>query len=342
MMESGSETARVYYEDDGNLEVLKGRTIAVIGFGNQGRSQALNLRDSGAKVIVGNRGDEAGEEARGRGFEVFSIPEAAGRSDVVMMLIPDEVMPKVFSEEVAPALKTGAAIDFASGYNVGFGLIEPPDHADVFMIAPRMIGPGVRDTYLEGRGFPSFAAIHRDASGRAKDVMLALGKGLGTLKAGMLELPSMRMEAELDLFTEQAFGPAFGRVLLSAIETMTEAGYPLEAVMVELYMSGEFAYTQAKIAQVGMIEQMNYHSRTSQYGSMTRGARFMDLPVKEKMIQVLEEIRSGAFAEEWQEEMASGMEKFGNLVKLRALHPINQWEAAARKAFKSLNKESGE
>jgi ketol-acid reductoisomerase len=330
--------ATVYYEEHGDLAVLKNKTIAVIGFGNQGRAQALNLRDSGLTVIVGNRADEAGAEAEAEGFEVCEIPEAVKRGDVVMLLFPDEVMPEVFAGQIEPNLKDGACMDFASGYNIGFELIEPPEGIDVIMVAPRMIGPGVRDSYVEGSGFPSFVAVHQDASGKSKDIMLALAKGLGTLKAGALELESMRMEAELDLFTEQAFGPAFGRVLLSAIETELEAGYPVEAVMLELLMSGEFAYSIGKIVEVGMIEQMNFHSQTSQYGSMTRGARFMDMPVKEKMQQALEEIRSGAFAKEWQAEKESGMEKFNNLVKFRKLHPINEWEKKTREAFRTLKK----
>jgi len=329
--------AEVYYEEDGDLSVLKGKTIAVIGYGNQGRAQGMNLRDSGLEVVIGNRGDEAGEAAKADGFTVHDIPEAAGKGDVVMMLIPDEVMPRVFAEQIAPNLKKGATVDFASGYCVGFELIKPPQGIDLIMVAPRMIGPGVRDSFVKGTGFPSFVAVHQDATGNAESVMLALAKGLGTLKAGALLL-SMRMEAELDLFTEQAFGPAFGRVLLSAIETELDAGYPVEAVMLELLMSGEFAYSIGKIVEVGMIEQMNFHSQTSQYGSMTRGARFMDLPVKEKMEKVLEEIRSGEFTREWQEEQESGMEKFNNLVKFRKLHPINEWEKKTREAFRTLRK----
>ncbi len=334
---SEEKTATVYYEEDCDLGVLQGKTITVAGFGNQGKAQAQNLRDSGLSVIVGNRGDEAREEARQMGFEVHDIAEAVKKGDVVMMLIPDEVMPRVFAEEVAPNLKEGAALDFASGYTVGFGLLQPPETADVIMIAPRMIGPGVRDSYVDGTGFPSFVAVHNDATGKAKEKMLALAKGLGTLKAGALEL-SMSMEAELDLFTEQGFGPAFGRVLTTAIETQLEAGYPIEAIMLELYMSGEFAYTLQKMIEYGMVGQMNFHSHTSQYGSMTRGARFFDMPVKEKMQQVLEEIRSGEFTKEWQEELDSGMEKFNNLVKFRKLHPINEWEEKTRKAFKNLKK----
>lgn len=327
----------VFYEEHGDLSVLEGKTIAVIGYGNQGRAQGMNLRDSGLEVIIGNRGDDARKAAEADGFSVYDIPEAVKKGDVVMMLIPDEIMPEVFAKEIEPNLKKGAAIDFASGYCVGFDLIEPPKGVDTIMVAPRMIGPGVRDSYVAGDGFPSFVAVHHDATGSAKDVMLALAKGVGTLKAGALML-AMRMEAELDLFTEQAFGPAFGRVLLSAIETELEAGYPIEAIMLEILMSGEFAYSLKKIVEVGMIEQMNFHSQTSQYGSMTRGARFMDLPVKEKMQQVLEEIRSGEFTKEWQQEKESGMEKFNNLVKFRKLHPINEWEKKTRAAFRTLGK----
>ncbi len=325
--------ARVFHEEDGDLGVLSGKTVAVIGYGNQGRSQALNLKDSGLKVVIGNPDDDYAKQAKREGFDVRSPADAVKGADVVMMLIPDEVMPEVFAKDIKPNIKDKACLDFASGYCVGFELVKPPANLDVIMIAPRMIGPGVRENFEKGLGFPSFVGVHQDASGNAERIMLALAKGIGTLMGGGLEL-TMRQEAELDLFTEQGFGPAFGQVLLSSIQTLVDAGYPVEAALVELLMSGEFAYTLRRMTNEGVVEQMDHHSHTSQYGSMTRAPRFMQFALKDKMAEILEEIRSGAFMEEWKQEQASGMEKFNNLKKLRMLHPIVEWQRKTREAFR--------
>jgi len=255
----------------------------------------------------------------------------------VMLLIPDEVMPEVYVRDVAPALADGSGLSFASGYNVAFGHVVPKSTLDVLLLAPRMIGPGVRDTYVSGKGFPSFVGVHQDATGRAHARLLALAKGVGSTRAGCLEM-SMADEAALDLFTEQGFGPAFGAVLTSAIETMIEAGYPPEAVLMELYMSGELAYTAQHFVDTGIIEQMDFHSHTSQYGSMTRGWRFADLDLKSRMREALEEIRSGRFAAEWQAEQRDGAPRFEQLRAMRRQHPLNEWEAATRTAFRMATK----
>ncbi len=326
--------ATIYHDADADLATLAGSRIAVIGYGNQGRSQALNLRDSGLDVIVGNRPDSSHDQARSDGFEVMPVAEACGRADLVMLLVPDEVMPEIYREQVAPSLEAGNTLCFASGYNVAFGLIEPPEDVDVILVAPRMIGVGVRDRYLDGGGFPSFVGVHRDATGKALARMLALARGMGSTRAGCIEM-SMHDEASLDLFTEQAFGPAFGRVMISAVELLVEAGYPPEAVLLELYLSGEFAYSLEKIREVGMTRQMDFHSRTSQYGSVTRGARFMDLgpAIQDKMRKVLDEIRSGQFAEEWSNQQEKASEIFDKVRAARDQMPMTKWEQNAREAF---------
>ncbi len=326
--------SRIYHDADADLGLLNGRTLAVVGYGNQGRSQALNLRDSGLRVIVGNVPDASLEQARADGFEAFSIADACARADVILLLVPDEVMPEVYEKEVAPYLRPDGVLDFASGYNVAFGLITPPDFVDVVLVAPRMIGPGVRDTYESGEGFPSFVGVHQDASGKAKAQMLALAKGIGSTRAGCIEM-SMHDEASLDLFTEQGFGPAFGNVMMAAVDTLVEAGYPPEAVLVELFLSGELAYTFQKIREVGMLKQMDFHSHTSQYGSMTRGARFVGLvpALKEKMKEALEEIRSGRFSEEWSTNREEKLKLLEQLKKLRAQIPFSEYERRARAAF---------
>jgi len=327
--------AAIYHDSDADPAVLEGRTVAVLGYGNQGRSQALNLRDSGVSVVVGNRDDAAGGQAREDGFEVMPIEEACARADVVMLLVPDEVMPEVYAERVAPNLSAGDAVVFASGYNVAFGLIQPADDLDVLLLAPRMIGVGVRDTYRRGEGFPSFVGVHRDATGKGKARLLALAHAVGSTRAGCIEM-SMHDEATLDLFTEQGFGPAFGRVMITAVETLVDAGYPPEAVLLELYLSGELAYSFQKIREVGMMRQMDFHSRTSQYGTATRSARYLALgePIGETMRQILEEIRSGRFAREWSEQQAESGPLLDRVRELRDKQPIAEWDRRTREAFR--------
>jgi ketol-acid reductoisomerase len=325
----------IYHDADADLAVLAGQAIAIVGYGNQGRSQALNLRDSGLGVIVGNVRDATHDQAEADGFDVFPIAEACRRADIVLLLIPDEVMPSVYDEHVAPNLAPGNLVCFASGYNVAFDLIRPASELDAVLLAPRMIGVGVRETYVSGRGFPSFVGVHQDATGTARARMLALAKGVGSTRAGCIDM-SLHDEASLDLFTEQGFGPAFGRVMLTAVDLLVDAGYPPEAVLLELYLSGELAYSFEKIREVGMLKQMDFHSRTSQYGSMTRGARFLDLggPLKEKMAAVLDEIRSGTFAREWSEAQETAGSLLGTLRAARDEMPIARWEQGARTALR--------
>jgi ketol-acid reductoisomerase len=255
------------------------------------------------------------------------------RADVLMLLIPDEVMAEVYTRDIAPRLCDGACLSFASGYTVAFGLVTPSASLDVVLVAPRMIGPGVRDRYVDGKGFPSFVAVHQDATGRAKARMLALAKGIGSTRAGCLEL-SMAQEAHLDLFTEQGFGPAMGLALRQSIELLVEQGYPPEAVLMELYMSGELAYSAQRFVDTGLIAQMDFHSHTSQYGSMTRSARLMDVDLKPRLLTALDDIRSGRFAEEWDAEQKAGMPLYNQMKAMRDLIPLAEWERKARRAFR--------
>jgi ketol-acid reductoisomerase len=327
--------ATIYHDEDASLEPLADATIAIIGYGNQGRSQALNLRDSGLRVIVGNIPDASFEQAGRDGFAPVTIAEACRAADVILLLTPDEVMPGVYAEQVAPHLEAGDVLDFAHGYNIAFGLIVPPPTVDVVLVAPRMIGLGVRDTYVAGTGFPSVVGVHQDASGSARARMLALAKGMGSTRAGCIEM-SMLEEATLDLFTEQAFGPAFGRVMMTAMETLVDAGFPPEVVLLELYLSGELAYSLQKIREVGLVKQMDFHSHTSQYGTVTRSARFADLDatLRPRMQEVLEEIRSGRFAEEWSGAQANGLEMLERVRAIREQLPVARWEDSARRAFR--------
>ena len=325
----------IYRDDDATLDAIRGQTVAVLGYGNQGNAQARNLRDSGLEVIVGNIADAYADTARADDFTVLPIADAAARADALLLLTPDEVMAEVYERDVEPQLKPGMLLDFAHGYNVGFGLIVPPPSVDTVMIAPRMIGAGVRDSYCSGEGFPSFVGVHHDATGRTKVRMLALAKAMGSTRAGCLEM-SFVDEATLDLFSEQAFGPAFGRVMMTAIDTLVEAGYPPEAVLLELYLSGELAYSFLKMREMGAMRQHELHSHTSQYGTISRSLRYFDLDplLRGKMRETLEEIRSGAFAREWSTDREEKMAFIRRAREAQASLPLTQWEDRTRRAFR--------
>lgn len=326
---------KIYFEQDARLELIEEKTIGIIGYGNQGRSQALNLNDNALSVIIGNSSSRDQERYRKRaesdGFEVYPISEAVRRSDIVFLLLPDEELPDIFEKEIRRELKTGSCLVFASGYNIAFDCISPPEDCDIIMIAPRMIGVGVRETFLSGEGFFSFVSVHKDHSGDARKILLACALGIGTLKKGAIET-TMKEEAVLDLYNEQAFGPAFGRVLLSSIDVLLKNGLPPEAVLVEMYLSGEMSYTYQKMGQVGLVDQVNFHSHTSQYGAMSRGIRYMGLPLKEKFQRTFDEINSGQFAEEWKKK--SSKLKFKALKFFATKQKIRKVEKKVRRNLK--------
>lgn len=321
---------QIYREADATPELLKQLRVAVIGYGNQGRSQALNLRDSGANVVIGNIDDDYRTRAIEEGFSVLPIAEAVRQSDAIVMLLPDEVLNEVFPRDVIPGLTRGKLVSFASGYGVTYGTIKPPADIDVVLLAPRMIGKGVRDLYVSGEGYFSFVAVHQDATGRAKELMLALAHGIGTLKKGAVEV-TFKIETELDLFNEQAFGPAFGRVLLTAMDTLIKAGYPREAVLLEFYMSGELSYIMRDMAEHGLIKQLDCHSQTSQYGALSRGIKFLGVNLGRPMRKILENIRGGKFAREWSFEERTGKLRYRFLRHMAKRQPIGAMEDSVRK-----------
>ncbi|NVM03046.1 MAG: ketol-acid reductoisomerase [Candidatus Helarchaeota archaeon] len=329
-------TANIYFDKDVEIKIIKNKTIGVIGYGNQGRAEALNLRDSGLNIIIGNIEDDYKKLAEKDGFKVYPIADATEKSDIIMILIPDEIQSEVFNRDILPNLRKHMVLNFATGYNIAFQDITkliPPNFVDVIMIAPRMIGVGVRDLYLKGEGFYSFIAVHQDSSGNARQILLELAKALGTMKKGAIET-TFYQEAVLDLFTEQAFGPAFGQVLSNSIKCLIEAGYPPEAVFVELYMSGELSFTIKEMAETGIINQMDFHSPTSQYGSLTRGANFIDLPLMEKMQRGLKQIESGKFAKEWARVQKKGMKSLGTLKESAKKYFVSSFEKVIRKKLK--------
>ena len=232
-----SKPVTLYSAADAPAAALTGETVAVLGYGYLGRTAALNLRDSGVKILIGNREDEYAARARADGFEVVSLGEAA-TADIVWVLLPDEVIPEVFPQDVAPALRPGSAVAFGSGYSLAFDLVHPPDTVDVLLVAPRMAGVAARARYVAGEGFWACVGVEADRSGRARRRMLGLAEALGALRAGAVEMRAAE-EAALDLFVEQTVGPLLGAAIIAAFEVGREAGLPPEVLVMEMYMSGE-------------------------------------------------------------------------------------------------------
>lgn len=296
--------AKIYRDDDADLAVLRGRTVAILGYGNQGRSQALNLRDSGVSVIVGSPSDSSAARAREDGFRVLSVAEAAAEASIVFLLVPDEVQREVYETEVAPGLRSGDVVNFAHGYNIVYGLITPAPDIDVTLLGPRMIGKGVRDTYENGIGFPSLVAVHQDATGNAWPTLLALAKGIGSTRMGAVA-STFEEETHVDLFSEQCGDLVLFRAMF---DVLTENGIDPDVAILELYGSGELSEMYAAARDMGMIGQLKLHSRTSQYGQQVVGPRHMDVgELKRSLAEVLSGIRDGSFAREWEQEHENGL-----------------------------------
>lgn len=320
---------RVIRDEETSLAPLARRFFAVLGYGNQGRAQALNLRDSGVAVSVGSLRDAGAEQAERDGFTVRSLAEACDAADVLALLIPDEVQRRVYDEVLAPRLRPGQVLGFSHGYNVHFGHIRPPAHVDVVMVAPRMIGVNVRRSFERGGGAPAYLAVAQDASGQARDVALAWAKGIGATRAGVLET-SFAQETEIDLFAEQGVWPIIVRDLLLSFEVLVEAGFPPEMVALELYGSGEAAEVFHEMSRVGLVRQMRLHSQTSQYGTLSRAERMLPDETRGRLRAALEEIRSGRFAEEWSREQEAGYPRFRSLRERAEAHPVNAAEVLGR------------
>lgn len=334
---------RAFGENDGDLRDLAGRAIAFIGYGNQGRAQALNLRDSGiASILVGTQSDETWTQAGADGFPVSAVADAAPRADVLFLLVPDEVLPTVFEEDIAPHLKPNDALVFASGYNLMFESVTPPSNVDVLLLAPRMIGRQLRKLYERGEGFYSYLSVERDASGRAWPLLLALAKGIGTLRLGAFEL-SAKDETLLDLYAEQGFGALIGMTFFQTLAVGIEAGIPAEALVLDLYLSGEMAETFQAMAELGFVEQARLHSLTSQYGGMTRSLRVDREALRKHLQQAIDEIKSGEFAREWAAERASGYESFNRQRELgRTANPFERIEERLRAALRAAQARGGQ
>lgn len=296
----------VFREADGDVSVLAGRTLAILGYGQLGRPLALNLRDGApATIVVGEHDDQVARLAEDDGFPVFSAADATARADVVLLLVPDEVQPAVFRDEVGPRLRNSAALVLTSGYNLAFGGLDIPAGIDVLLFAPRMLGTHLRSLYLAGKGFFSYVSVEQDATGRGWPLVLALARASGSLRRGALHFTADQ-EAQLDLFGEQALGPWLGAAMLAAFQVGCEAGLPPEGLLLEMYLSGEMARTFQAMADVGFLKSTLLHGYTSVFGGMLRSVSIPRDLMAQSMREALREIQSGAFARTLEEEVANG------------------------------------
>jgi len=337
---------KVYYDRDADLGALRGRKIAIIGFGSQGHAHALNLRDSGLDVRVGlSAGSASREKAAKQGLPVFDTAEAARQADVIMMLVPDEMAGDIYAKDIAPALSKGKYLAFGHGFNIHFKFIQPPADVNVFMIAPKGPGHSVRAEYSKGRGVPCLLAVEQDPSGDTRKVALAWGSGIGGGRAAIIET-TFREETETDLFGEQSvLCGGLTELIRAGFETLVEAGYAPEMAYFEcvheVKLIVDFIYE-------GGISIMRYTiSNTAEYGDMTRGKRVIGKEARAAMKQILADIQSGKFANEWINEYRAGLPHLRELRKEAEKHPIEEvgrklrafmpWLASERLVDRSRN-----
>ena len=313
--------ATLYYDKDIDGALLEGKTIAVVGYGSQGHAHALNLKDSGLNVIVGlYEGSRSREKAEADGLEVVTNAEAAKRADVIMMAAPDTVQATIYRENIGPNLASGKTLMFAHGFTIFYKQIVPAEDVDVSMIAPKAPGHRMRAVFERGLGVPCLVAVHQDASGQAKELALAYGKGVGGGRAGILET-TFKEETETDLFGEQAVLCGGVTSLIKAgFEVLTEAGYQPESAYFEVLH--ELKLIVDLIYQSG-LEGMRYSvSDTAEYGDYTRGPAVIDEDVKENMRKILRDVQSGEFAREWIAENDEGLHRFRRLRQENLEHPV--------------------
>src|SRR3954453_22280310 len=319
----------VLYDKDADLSVLAGKTVAILGYGSQGHAHALNLKDSGVKVVVGLRPDSSSrDDAEGEGLEVMDVADAASAGDVVMILLPDEKQAQVWREEISDGIADGNLLMFAHGFAIRFGQIEPPAGVDVGMVAPKGPGHLVRREVVEGQGVPCLMAIHQDATGTARDQVLTYASGIGGGRAGIIET-TFKDEAETDLFGEQAVLCGGATELVRAgFETLVEAGYDPRLAyfecLHELKLIVDLMYEKG-------IQGVRYSiSNTAEYGDMTRGPRVIGEESRAAMKKILEDIQSGEFAREWIAENRAGGESFDRMRKEAAGHQVEEVGAELR------------
>src|SRR5437899_294158 len=315
--------AGMIYDDDADLSLLDGKTVAVLGYGSQGHAHALNLHDSGVDVVVGLRPDSSSvAKARGDGLEVESIGDAASRGDIVMILLPDEKQAQLFEEEIRDGIAPGNLLMFAHGFSIHFGQIEPSAEVDVAMVAPKGPGHLVRRQFAEGKGVPGLIAVHQDASGNARNLALAYAKGIGCTRGGVIET-TFKDETETDLFGEQSvLCGGVTELVRAGYETLVDAGYDPRLAYFECLH--ELKLIVDLIYEKG-ISGMRYSiSNTAEYGDLTRGKRVIGEPTREAMQQLLAEIQDGTFAREWIAENRAGQENFKRMREEQADHQIER------------------
>lgn len=314
---------RMYYDKDANWEMLQGKTIAIIGYGSQGHAHALNLKDSGANVVVGLYANSKSIfKAEKAGLKVLPVAEAAKLADIVMLLIPDEKQATVYKNEIEPNLRSGAALAFAHGFNIHFGQIVPPSDVDVFMVAPKGPGHLVRRVFTEGQGVPCLIAVHQDATGRAYDLGLAYAKGIGGTRAGVLAT-TFKEETETDLFGEQAVLCGGITALITAgFETLVEAGYQPESAYFECMH--EMKLIVDLLYEGGMAKMRHSVSDTAEYGDYVTGSRIVTEETKKEMRKVLAEIQNGTFANKWLLENQANRPYFNAMRRNSSEHEIEK------------------
>ncbi len=316
---------RVYYESDADVNLIKGKKVAIIGFGSQGHAHAMNLKDSGVKnVVVALRpGSPSAKKANAAGLKVMSVPDAAKWADLIMFAIPDELQAEVWKNQVAPNIRDGAAVAFAHGLNIHFNLIEPKETLDVIMIAPKGPGHTVRGEYLKGGGVPCLIAVAQDASGQAKDLALSYAAAIGGARSGVIET-TFREECETDLFGEQAvLCGGLVELIRNGFETLVEAGYAPEMAYFECLHEVKLI---VDLIYEGGIANMNYSiSNTAEYGEYVSGPRVLPKEeTKRRMKEVLADIQTGKFVSDWMRECQAGQPSFKAMRRLNDEHPIEE------------------
>jgi ketol-acid reductoisomerase len=328
--------AKIYYDQDADLGLLRGKSIAIIGYGSQGHAHALNLKDSGQNVVVGlYKGSKSWARAEKDGLRVTTVAEAAKASDVVMILLPDQSQRQVFEESIKGALGKGKMLMFAHGFNIHFNQVVPPPDVDVTMIAPKAPGHVMRDLFTQGPGVPALVAVYQDVSGKARDLALAYGRGVGCTRAGVIET-TFKEETETDLFGEQTtLCGGVSHLIKAAFETLVEAGYQPEVAYYECLH--ELKLIVDLLHEGGMTKMHEFISETAKWGDLTSGPRVVNDRAKKEMGKILKDIQKGRFAKKWIEENKAGKPVYNELMQKDLTHPIEKVGAALRARMPWLN-----
>jgi ketol-acid reductoisomerase len=311
----------IFTEQNASPQLLAERRLALVGYGELGRAFALNLRDSGQNVLIGLRDSDNAEQVSEDGFETLTADEACRNADFKLLLSADEDLAKDYMTYVSPSLRNSDVVAFASGYGIGFGLIEPPPFVDAVMIAPRILYQQVRQAYSAKQGFPSFVGVGQDATGKAWDAVLALAWALGGLRQGALAI-ELRQEAELRLFMQQAVLPAIQYLMLTAVDLLSSEGYPSEAALLDLYITGELSAVMNQAAALSLDDSLDLYSRMGQYGFLSRADRFIDPNLRRRMEHIIDDIRKGRFTHEWSSEMENQYPRLLALQQRRKANPL--------------------